>query len=240
MSNVLGNGEFARVIIVQDQFPEERSAEGFRIRRASDFSYTFLLELQAANIPVLNAYSHMISPRTFALTNELFSDGRPSWRQFSLYDKPNINKMTELGIRYVLSEYQITSSQLKLISVEPFTAYGLSPTEKSAYLYEVAERESYSQSMFQYEFKGDELLISGYSLNRRSVSIPIEFSRCLTLSSPSGMSSPDINRGNYGLVNLTFQGKLDVRLRYENSMFQWRNCRILDYLDFRRQQSTPP
>lgn len=239
-SENLSEGDFPRVIILQDQFPDERATEGFRIRRASDFSYSFLLELQAANVPVLNAYSHMISPRAFSLTNELFTDGRPTWRQFSLYDTPNVDKMSDLGIRYVLSEVEVIDSKLKLTSVEPFKAYGLFPTEKSAYLYEVAKREDNPQPVLKYEFEGDELLISGFSSKRKSVSIPIEFSRCLTLSNPSGTSVPNIERGNYGLVNITFQGNLDVRLRYENSIFQWRNCRILDYLDFRRQQSTPP
>lgn len=239
-SEDLSEGDFSRVIILQNQFPDERATEGFRIRRASDFSYSFVLELQAANVPVLNAYSHMISPRAFTLTNELFTDGRPTWRQFSLYDKPNVDKMSDMGIRYVLSEVQVTDSQLKLISAKPFKAYGLFPTDKSAYLYEVVKRESHSQPILRYEFEGDEILISGFSSKRKSVSIPIEFSRCLTLSNPSGTSIPNIERGNYGLVNLTFQGDLDVRLRYENSIFQWRNCRILDYLDFRRQHSTQP
>lgn len=239
-SENLSEGDFPRVIIIQDQFPDERATEGFRIRRASDFSYSYLLELQTANVPVLNAYSHMISPRAFSLTNELFTDGRPTWRQFSLFDKPNVDAMSDLGIRYVLSEFQVVDSQLKLISVEPFKAYGLHPTEKSVYLYEVAKRQGESQPVLKYEFKRDELLISGFSSMRVSVSMPIEFSRCLTLSNPSGTSIQNIERGNYGLVKLTFQGNLDVRLRYENSIFQWRNCRILDYLDFRRQQSTPP
>lgn len=239
-SEDLSKGDFPRVIILQDQFPDERVSEGFRIRRASDFSYSFLLELQAANVPVLNAYSHMISPRAFSLTNELFTDGRPTWRQFSLYDKPNVDKMSDFGVRYVLSEFQVVDSQLELISVEPFKAYGLYPTEKSAYLYRVVNQEGNSQPLWKYEFEGDELLISGFSLERKSVSIPIEFSRCLTLSHPSGTSIQNIERGNYGLVKLTFQGNLDVRLRYENSIFQWKNCRVLDYLDFRRQQSTPP
>ena len=240
MSEALSEGDFPRVIILQDQFPEDRAPEGFRIRRASDFSYSFLLELQAANIPVLNAYSHMISPRTFSLTNELFTDGRPTWRQFSLYDKPNVDRMSDFGVRYVLSEFQVFDSRLKLISVEPFKAYGLYPTEKSAYLYEVVNQEGDSQAVLKYEFEEDELLISGFSSKRRSISIPIEFSRCLTLSNTNGTSIPNMKRGNHGLVNFTFQGNLDVRLRYENSIFQWRNCRILDYLDFRRQQSTPP
>jgi hypothetical protein len=232
----LGRGIFPRVIILQDQFPAERAPEGFRIRRASDFSYSFLLELQSANVPVLNAYSHMISPNTFAITHEAFTDGRPSWRQFSLYDRPNVGEFSDFGIRYVLSEFPIETKGLVLLAAEPFEPFGSNSTDKLAYLYEVATQESLSASILKYEFKGDQLLVSGFSSERLSVSVPIEFSRCLTVSSPTGSLDPIVQRGHNGLIDLTFQGNLDIRLRYENSIFQWRNCRILDYMDFRRQE----
>jgi hypothetical protein len=235
-SDDLRTGFFPRVIILQDRFPAERASEGFRIRRASDFSYSFLLELQAANIPVLNSYSHMISPNAFAITHEAFTDGRPSWRQFSLYDRPDVDMFSDFGIRYVLSEFPVEEKGLRLLSAKPFKAYGLFPTDKLAYLYEVATKESLSASILKYGFKGDQLLVSGFSSERISVSVPIEFSRCLTVSSPTGSLDPIVQRGHNGLIDLTFQGNLDIRLRYENSIFQWRNCRILDYMDFRRQE----
>jgi hypothetical protein len=235
-SDDLQAGLFPRVIILQDRFPAERAPEGFRIRRASDFSYSFLLELQSANIPVLNAYSHMISPNTFAITHEAFTDGRPSWRQFSLYDRPNVDMFSDFGIRYVLSEFPVEEKGLRLLSAKPFKAYGLFPTDKLAYLYEVATQESLSASILKYEFKGNQLLVSGFSSERISVSVPIEFSRCLIVSSPTGSLDPIVQRRRNGLIDLTFQGNLDIRLHYENSIFQWRNCRILDYMDFRRQE----
>jgi hypothetical protein len=235
-SDDLQAGLFPRVIILQDRFPAERAPEGFRIRRASDFSYSFLLELQSANIPVLNAYSHMISPNTFAITHEAFTDGRPSWRQFSLYDRPNVDMFSDFGIRYVLSEFPVNEKGLRLLSAKPFKAYGLFPTDRLAYLYEVATQESLSASILKYEFKGNQLLVSGFSSERISVSVPIEFSRCLIVSSPTGSLDPIVQRRRNGLIDLTFQGNLDIRLHYENSIFQWRNCRILDYMDFRRQE----
>jgi hypothetical protein len=234
----LGMGSFPRVIILQDRFPAERAPEGFRIRRASDFSYSFLLELHSANVPVLNAYSHMISPNTFAITHEAFTDGRPSWRQFSLYDKPNVGEFSDFGIRYVLSEFPIETKGLTLLSAEPFEPFGIYTTDKFAYLYEVAIQESQSTQILKYEFNEDQLLISGFSSERISVSVPIEFSRCLTVSSPTGSKDPIVRRGHDGLIDLTFQGNLDIRLRYENSIFQWRNCRILDFIDFQRQRSS--
>lgn len=231
----LRSGEFTRVIILQNQYSDERAAEGFRIRRANDFSYSYLLQLQAKSVPVLNAYSHLISPRAFKSTNQFFGDGRPSWRQFSLYDFPNIGRLEDFSIRYVLSEFKILDARLRLIFQEPFVAYGLFPTAQTAYLYEVVQPRVQSQVIDTIAFQNDSIQISGYSEGNSTVSIPIEFSRCLTLNAEDESDIPTINPGPLGLVQLRFQGALRVRLRYENSIFQWRNCRIRDYLDYRNE-----
>ena len=230
-------GVLSRVIILQEQFSSERLGEGFRIRRATDFSYSFLLELQGANVPVLNAYSHMISPHTFGLTNQLFSDGRPSWRQFSLYDKFNFEASTALGIRYVLSEYALKDARLTPLSAHPFVAYRLFPTGREAFLYKVASGPDTSDISVRYGFEKDRLRITASSTEPRSLIVPIEFSRCLTFD-PQGGAPPTVTREeSLGLTRITFSGDLNLIVRYENSMFQWQNCRIRDYLDFNKQSS---
>ena len=230
-------GVLSRVIILQEQFSSERLGEGFRIRRATDFSYSFLLELQGANVPVLNAYSHMISPHTFRLTNQLFSDGRPSWRQFSLYDKFNFEASTALGIRYVLSEYAIEDARLTPLSAHPFVAYRLFPTGRQAFLYKVSPQPETSDISLQYWFEKDRLRITASSTEPRTLLVPIEFSRCLTFNSQGGAQPAVTREESLGLTNIEFVGDLNLIIRYENSMLQWQNCRIRDYLDFRKQSS---
>jgi hypothetical protein len=230
-------GELSRVIILQDQFSSERLGEGFRIRRATDFSYSFLLELQGANVPVLNAYSHMISPHTFRLTNQLFSDGRPSWRQFSLYDKFNPDAPTALAIRYVLSEYAIEDARLTPLSAHPFEAYGQFATGRQAFLYKVSPQPGTSDISLQYWFEKDRLRITASSTEPRSLVVPIEFSRCLTFDSQDGAQPTIAREKSLGLTSVTFSGDLNLIMRYENSVFQWKNCRIRDYLDFKKQSS---
>ena len=230
-------GVLSRVIILQEQFSSERLGEGFRIRRATDFSYSFLLELQGANVPVLNAYSHMISPHTFSLTNQLFSDGRPSWRQFSLYDEFNFEASTALGIRYVLSEYAIEDARLTPLSAHPFVAYRLFPTGRQAFLYKVSPQPETSDISLQYWFEKDRLRITASSTEPQTLLVPIEFSRCLTFNSQGGAQPAVTREESLGLTNIEFVGDLNLIVRYENSMLQWQNCRIRDYLDFRRQSS---
>jgi hypothetical protein len=230
-------GELSRVIILQDQFSSERLGEGFRIRRATDFSYSFLLELQGANVPVLNAYSHMISPHTFRLTNQLFSDGRPSWRQFSLYDKFNPDAPTALAIRYVLSEYAIEDARLTPLSAHPFEAYGQFATGRQAFLYRISPQSETSDISLQYGFEKDRLRITASSTEPRSLIVPIEFSRCLTFDSQDGAQPIIAREESLGLTSVTFTGDLNLIMRYENSVFQWKNCRIRDYLDFKKQSS---
>ena len=230
-------GELSRVIILQNQFSSERLGEGFRIRRATDFSYSFLLELQGANVPVLNAYSHMISPHTFRLTNQLFSDGRPSWRQFSLYDKFNFEASTALGIRYVLSEYAIEDARLTPLSAHPFVAYRLFPTGRQAFLYKVSPQPETPDISLQYWFEKDRLRITASSTEPQTLLVPIEFSRCLTFNSQGGAQPAVTREESLGLTNIEFVGDLNLIVRYENSILQWQNCRIRDYLDFRKQSS---
>jgi hypothetical protein len=230
-------GVLSRVIILQEQFSSERLAEEFRIRRATDFSYSFLLELQGANVPVLNAYSHMISPHTFRLTNQLFSDGRPSWRQFSLYDKFNPEAPSALGIRYVLSEYAIEDARLTPLSAHPFVAYRLFPTGRQAFLYRVSPQSEASDIFLQYGLEKDRLRITASSTEPRSLVVPIEFSRCLTFDSQDGAQPIIAREDSLGLTSVTFSGDLNLIMRYENSVFQWKNCRIRDYLDFRKHSS---
>lgn len=231
------DGALSRVIILQNQRSPERLGEGYRIRRATDFSYSFLLELQGANIPVLNAYSHMISPHTFRLTNQLFSDGRPSWRQFSLYDNPNIDAMPKLGIHYVLSEFAITDSRLIQLSVRPFIAYGLFPTGREAFLYKVSAPPDTTNISLQYGFENDRLRIIASSTEPQTLVVPIEFSRCLIFDPQDGALPTVVREESLGLTHITFSGDLNLVVRYENSIFQWQNCRIRDYLDFRKQSS---
>jgi hypothetical protein len=230
-------GVLSRVIILQEQFSSERLSEGFRIRRATDFSYSFLLELQSANVPVLNAYSHMISPRTFKLTNQLFSDGRPSWRQFSLYDKFNLEASIALGIRYVLSEYAIEDARLTPLSAHPFVSYRLFPTGRQAFLYKISPQPETSDISLRYRFEKDRLRVTASSTEPQTLLVPIEFSRCLTFDSQDGAQPTVTREESYGLTNITFVGDLNLIVRYENSILQWQNCRIRDYLDFRRQPS---
>ena len=230
-------GILSRVIILQEQFSSERLSEGFRIRRATDFSYSFLLELQGANVPVLNAYSHMISPHAFGITNQLFSDGRPSWRQFSLYDKFNPEAPSALGIRYVLSEYPIEDARLTPLSAHPFEAYGQFATGRQAFLYKVSPQPQTSDISLQYGFEKDRLRITASSTGIRTLLVPIEFSRCLTFDSQDGAQPTVTREESLGLTSITFSGDLDLIVRYENSMLQWQNCRIRDYLDFRKQSS---
>ncbi len=230
-------GVLSRVIILQEQFSSERLGEGFRIRRATDFSYSFLLELQGTNVPVLNAYSHMISPHAFRITNQLFSDGRPSWRQFSLYDKFNPDAPSALGIRYVLSEYAIEDSRLTPLSAHPFLAYRLFPTGRQAFLYRITPQSETSDISLQYGFEKDRLRITASSTEPRSLVVPIEFSRCLTFDSQDGAQPTVTREESLGLTNIEFVGDLNLIMRYENSVFQWKNCRIRDYLDFKKQSS---
>ena len=230
-------GVLSRVIILQEQFSSERLGEGFRIRRATDFSYTFLLELQDANVPVLNAYSHMISPHTFRLTNQLFSDGRPSWRQFSLYDKFNPDAPTALGIRYVLSEFAIEDARLTPLSAHPFERYGQFPTGRQAFLYKITPQPETSDISLQYGFEQDRLRITASSTEPQTLVVPIEFSRCLTFDSQDGAQPIVTREESLGLTNIEFVGDLNLIVRYENSVLQWQNCRIRDYLDFRQQSS---
>jgi hypothetical protein len=230
-------GVFSRVIILQEQFSSERLGDGYRIRRATDFSYSFLLELQGTNVPVLNAYSHMISPHAFRITNQLFSDGRPSWRQFSLYDKFNSAAPSALGIRYVLSEYAIENSWLTPLSAHPFLAYRLFPTGRQAFLYRITPQSETSDISLQYGFEKDRLRITASSTEPRSLVVPIEFSRCLTFDSQDGAQPTIAREESLGLTSVTFSGDLNLIMRYENSVFQWKNCRIRDYLDFKKQSS---
>jgi hypothetical protein len=226
-------GTLSRVIILQNQYPPERAGDEYRIRRSSNFTETMTLELPAAKVPMLNAYSHMISPHAFSLTNDLFGDGRPSWRQFSLYDRPKSTEMVSLGIHYIVSEFQITDSLLTQIFEEPFLAFGYQTTQTRTYVYRVNSSNRNNTLNLQYSFDRNTLQVTGRSTKQTTVTVPIEFSHCLHLTNQSQDSSASISRGEFDLVNLTFTGELKVRIRYENSLFQFRNCRIRDYLYFR-------
>jgi hypothetical protein len=230
-------GLIARTIIVQAQFPWDRGgAEGYRIRRMDNFAETLLLELNDTRIPVLNAYTHMMSPRTFSLTNRLFGDGRPAWRQASTYDVANVEAMPLLGIRYVLSEVPLDDSRLSLVSAEPYLMYGLFPAPDLAYLYRV-DIEHDDAPISAYSFIGDRLIVQGFSSETTSVVIPVEFSRCLRVTPRPMTSSVTLGKDDMGLITMEFVGKLHVELDYQNSIFQLRNCRIRDYFDFRKEQT---
>lgn len=228
------NGNFSRVIIVQERFPAEREAEGHRIRRSTNFSDTFYLELSQLKVPILNAYSHLISPRTFKTTNELFGDGRPSWRQYSLYDQVSVTALPTFGIKYVLSEVPINDPFLELLSAEPYLAFGESLAPAPAYLYRVSLRDVTGNLSAKYSLTGTGLRVRGGVSQPTTLIIPVEYSRCLYVDNASPISEETIEKNSNYLVKLVVNGSFDFELRYMNSLFQIRNCRILDYLDFRK------
>lgn len=230
-------GSFSRTILIQERFSPERDLEGHRIRRANNFTETFYMELSYLKIPVLNAYSHMISPRAFAETNDLFGDGRPSWRQYSLYDRANVAAMPPLGIRYVLSEVPLDDPGLELLSAENYLVFGLDPSPKPAFLYRVALPDPISNTIIDYSLTGKGLRIEAAPTRPTSVIVPVEYSRCLTLRDLQPDSNVTMKRSLDGLVELRFDGIGAVELRYQNSLFQIRNCRIRDYLDFRTERT---
>jgi hypothetical protein len=226
-------GSFSRTIIIQAEYPADRGGEEeYRIRRAGNFTESFLFELNYARIPVLNAYTHMISPRAFEMTNRLFGDGRPAWRQFSSYDVANVDEMPGLGIRYVLSEVPLNTSGLRLISSDPYLSYGLFPAPDMAYLYEVVDTRI-DPRITEYSFEDDRMYVSVDSPTAATVTIPIEYSRCIRMTPLNTTSEVTMGPDENGLVTLSFIGKSEVVFDYNNSVFQVRNCRIRDYLDFR-------
>jgi hypothetical protein len=230
------SGHLTRAIIIQSQFPEQRKSEGFRIRRSSDFSETLLMELTALRIPVLNAYTHMISPIAFSMTNQLFGDGRPSWRQFSLYDKPNIDAMSALGVKYILSEDPITDSRANLLHVEPFRINGTFQAGGMTYLYAVTDPAWSVRSPVTYVLRGSTLRVVGSLQPDSSLIIPIEFSKCIQVRNNVLSSIPAISPSDRGLLQVDAHGHIDFTLTYSNSMFSIPNCRIEDYLNFLEQQ----
>jgi len=234
------SGHLTRAIIIQSQFPEQRRVEGFRIRRSSDFSETLLMELTELRVPVLNAYTHMISPIAFSMTNQLFGDGRPSWRQFSLYDKPNIDAMPALGIKYILSEDPITDSRANLLHVEPFKINGTSPTGGTTYLYAVMDSMWAERSSVTYDLRGSTLRVVGSLDPDSSLLLPIEFSKCIQVRSNVPDSFPVISPSDRGFLQVDASGRIDFTLTYSNSMFKIPNCRVEDYLSFIEQQSSQP
>jgi hypothetical protein len=222
-----------RAIIIQSQFPPERESDGFRIRRSSDFSETFLMELSAARVPVLNAYTHMISPITFRLTNDVFGDGRPSWRQFSLYDRVNSKRLAVFGIRFVLSEVPIDDSRL-LLSQEPFLAHGLFPTGRLGYLYEVLPSSSpTTDDGLSISIDKSLVRLQGTFKTPLERTIPVEFSNCLRIRSADSTGSVSMSRGAYSMLNVRLVGEIDAEIEYRNSIFQVVNCRIRDFFDYK-------
>lgn len=230
------SGIFSRVIIVQEQHSGERIGEGSRIRRSTDFTETFYLELSYLKVPILNAYSHLISPRTFAKTNERFGDGRPSWRQYSLYDTVDVPALVPFGVKYVLSEVPITDPGLELLSADQYLAFGLFPTESPAYLYRVTLPNSLRNPVVHYSLSGRGLRVQGQVTQPTSLTIPVEYSHCLSIQSASATSVGALTKNSNYLIQLTVNGSFDFELLYLNSLFQLKNCRILDYLDFRKEQ----
>jgi hypothetical protein len=226
--------DIERVILVQAQFPPERAGEGFEIRRSSDFSETFLMELSAARIPVLNAYSHMISPVSFELTNEHFGDGRPSVRQFSLYDRVNSERLADFGIRFVLSEVPIEDSRLLLLSQEPFLAHGLFPTSRIAHLYEVLPSSSTPDDGLIVSIDKSLLRLRGTFQTPLERTIPVEFSNCLRVRSTDSTGSVVMSRGADSMLHLRLVGEIDAEIEYRNSIFQVVNCRIRDFFDYQK------
>jgi hypothetical protein len=228
------NGSLERTIIIQTQFPPEREYGGFRIRRSSDFSETFLMELSAVRIPVLNAYTHMISPITFELTNEIFSDGRPSWRQFSLYDRVNSERLADFGIRFVISEVPIEDSRLVLRSQEPFLAHGLFPTGRLVYLYEVLPSSPTTGDGLLVSIDKSLLRLRGTFQIPLERTIPVEFSNCLRVRNTDSTGSVSMSRGADSMLNVRLVGEIDAEIEYQNSIFQVVNCRIRDFFDYKR------
>jgi len=233
MNNSTSELDIERVILVQAQFPPERAGEGFEIRRSSDFSETFLMELSAARIPVLNAYSHMISPVSFELTNDLFGDGRPSVRQFSLYDRVNSERLADFGIRFVLSEVPIEDSRLLLLSQEPFLAHGLFPTSRIAHLYEVLPSSSTDDGL-SVSIDKSLLRLRGTFQTPLERTIPVEFSNCLRVQNTDSSGSVVMSRGVNSMLQLRLLGEIDAKIEYQNSVFQVVNCRIRDFFDYQK------
>lgn len=227
------SGLLTRAIIIQEQFPEQRKSEGSRIRRSNEFSETFLMELSALRVPVLNAYSHMISPVAFTMTNTLFGDGRPSWRQFSLYDRVNFEAMPPLGIRYIVSEERLVDPRVELLLTEPFKINGNYLTNSSVYLYQITDFADRMTPSVRYELSGSTLRIVGSFTSETPVLIPIEFSNCLRVKSAIPDTDVEISRGDRGLTLLRAEGQFDATLSYSNSVFQISNCRIRDFRDYR-------
>jgi len=229
-------GTFSRVIIVQERQSVERAYEGSRIRRSTNFTETFYLELSYLKVPILNAYSHLISPRTFARTNERFGDGRPSWRQFSLYDQVEVSALVPFGIKYVLSEVAIIDPGLELLSADQYLAYGLFPTKSPAYLYRVTLPNTLRNPVVHYSLSGRGLRVKGQVTQPTALTIPVEYSHCLSIQGESATSVGTLTKNSNFLVQLTVNGSFDFEIVYLNSIFQLKNCRILDYLDFRKEQ----
>jgi hypothetical protein len=82
------------------------------------------------------------------------------------------------------------------------------------------------------------MLVDGYGIQAQSPSrslllLPIQFSNCIKVESPSG-DAPRLLRANLAQAALVFEGQIDIRLRARADIFGRSWCRHQDAGDARR------
>jgi hypothetical protein len=78
-------------------------------------------------------------------------------------------------------------------------------------------------------FDGVSLVVTGRSERRSILLLPLEFSRCLTVSARSG--HPVLFRANLLLTGVVFDGRLDASIQLRTGPFVNPSCRIRDLQD---------
>ena len=226
----LENGYFSRVLIAQSQDPPERRSESRDVRRPSKFSESFITELNSRNVPILNAYSHLISPSVFEATNNAFGDGRPNLRVFSTFDTPRTRYFKSFGITYLLSEFQIFDHELVLMRRDDVLIYGTTP--RTAFVYRFIDPDT--SRLFNSIQIGDGTLTVHHGTRVPArITVPIEFSHCLRAVWLSTRKPVSLAASSDGLVSYSPRPNSGVEFTYWNGLLSFQNCRLKDFFAYR-------
>lgn len=113
------NSDFGgRVFLLQNEYSFRDGLKN-QVIYPSPFTKTQRAELVEARVPVLNAYSHTLSPRYMKAMNRWFTDGRPFARLWASFNRFDVKLAQMLGVKYLFAESAGDYGKVKVAIVTP-------------------------------------------------------------------------------------------------------------------------
>jgi hypothetical protein len=173
-------------------------------------------DLYIERIPNMTAYTHLLSVPFVEFVSARLTDGRPLSRTWIVPNKIDVNVLSALRVRYVLSVGELFNPKLIQVASEVDSTTG-----RSIFLYQVSSlpQDGTLEPLEELidgprvMLRADGLEIEIADVTGEFLVLPFEMDRCLTLTSDSGSARLEVSDGLLVGIRTNVAEKMQIRFK---------------------------